>query len=69
MTTRKGLVASAMAVLFACSIAPAGGAATLKIGDINSYTRLPAFTLPYKDGLDLAVEQTTASGVVCGQPL
>lgn len=39
---------------------------TVKIGDMNSYKRLPAFTLPYKNGVDLAVEQINAAGGVMG---
>jgi len=45
----------------------AGHAAdTVKIGDMNSYKRIPAFTLPYKNGVDLAVSQINASGGVMG---
>ena len=41
----------------------------IKIGDINSYKRLPAFTVPYKNGADLAIEQINASGGVLGRKL
>ena len=39
------------------------------IGDLNSYTRLPAFSLPYKKGWELALEEINASGGVIGRPL
>lgn len=42
---------------------------TIKIGDMNSYKRLPAFTLPYKKGVDLAVEEINAGGGVLGKKL
>ena len=42
----------------------------VKIGDMNSYKRLPAFTIPYKRGVDLAVEHVNAAGgVLGGRPL
>lgn len=44
----------------------ASAADTIKIGDLNSYKRLPAFTIPYKQGVDLAVEHINAKGGVMG---
>ncbi len=41
----------------------------IRIGEINSYTSIPAFTLPYRDGWRLAVEQINAAGGVLGRPL
>lgn len=48
---------------------PVTAADTIKIGDINSYKRLPAFTIPYKQGLDLAIEQINAKGGVLGKQI
>jgi branched-chain amino acid transport system substrate-binding protein len=42
---------------------------TIKIGDINSYKRLPAHTVPYKNGALLAIEQINAAGGVLGKKL
>nr|WP_208021139.1 ABC transporter substrate-binding protein [Paracoccus alkanivorans] len=39
------------------------------LGEINSYTRLPAFTEPYKKGWQLAVEQVNAEGGIDGRML
>lgn len=41
----------------------------IRLGDLNSYTRLPAFTVPYRDGWTLAVEEINAQGGVLGRPL
>ncbi|RAI28588.1 hypothetical protein CH338_29205, partial [Rhodoplanes elegans] len=35
-------------------------AADIKIGEINSYSGLPAFTEPYRKGWQLAVEEINA---------
>ncbi len=42
---------------------------TIRIGDINSYKSLPAHTIPYKQGAELAIEQINAKGGVLGKPL
>ncbi|EKV29213.1 ABC transporter substrate-binding protein [Caenispirillum salinarum AK4] len=51
----------------------AGGSALaqdpIKIGEINSYTALPAFTEPYRMGWQLALEEINAAGGVDGRPL
>src|SRR4030081_151269 len=41
----------------------------LKIGEINSYSLLPAFTEPYRKGWQLAVEEINAAGGVSGKKL
>jgi branched-chain amino acid transport system substrate-binding protein len=42
---------------------------TIKIGEINHYKRLAAFAGPYKQGIELALEETNAAGGVLGKPL
>ncbi len=42
---------------------------TIKIGEINSYTRLPAFTQPYRNGWELAVEEINTAGGVLGRKI
>ena len=39
----------------------------IKIGDINSYKRLPAHTIPYKQGVTLALEEINKAGGVLGK--
>ncbi|EJW12344.1 ABC transporter substrate-binding protein [Rhodovulum sp. PH10] len=44
-------------------------AADIKIGEINSYSGLPAFTEPYRKGWQLAVEEINANGGINGNKL
>lgn len=39
----------------------------IKIGEINSYSAIPQFTQPYKQGWQLAVEEVNASGGLLGR--
>ena len=41
----------------------------IKIGEINSYSLLPAFTDPYRKGWQLAVEEINAAGGINGKKL
>ena len=65
-SNRRSLVA--LAALLALA-GPVTAAETVKIGDINSYTRLPAHTEPYKMGALLAIEQINAAGGAGGKML
>lgn len=47
----------------------ASAADPIRIGEMNSYTSLPAFTIPYRKGWQLAVEEINAAGGVLGRPL
>lgn len=49
--------------------APARAADPIKIGEINSYSTLPAFTLPYRNGWQLALDEINAGGGINGRPL
>ena len=49
--------------------APAFAEEPIKIGEINHYKRLAAFTGPYKQGIELALEEVNADGGVLGRPL
>lgn len=48
---------------------PAAAEETIKIGEINSYSGLPAFTEPYRKGWQLALEEINAAGGVNGRKL
>jgi branched-chain amino acid transport system substrate-binding protein len=48
---------------------PASAQETIKIGEINSYSGLPAFTEPYRKGWQLALEEINAAGGVDGKKL
>ncbi|WP_299436243.1 ABC transporter substrate-binding protein [uncultured Rhodospira sp.] len=41
----------------------------IRIGEINSYSRLPSFTEPYRKGWMMALEEVNAAGGVMGRPL
>ncbi len=62
----KGIVA---AVALATLPVSAFAQDTIKIGEINHYKRLAAFAGPYKQGIELAVEEYNAAGGVLGKPL
>jgi branched-chain amino acid transport system substrate-binding protein len=47
----------------------AQGSAPIRVGEVNSYTAIPAFTTPYRKGWELAVEQVNAAGGVLGRKL
>ncbi|NIA70015.1 ABC transporter substrate-binding protein [Pelagibius litoralis] len=68
MGLRKLVTFAALAAAVTFS-GTAGAADTIRIGDINSYKRLPAFTIPYRQGAELAIEQINAAGGVMGKPL
>jgi branched-chain amino acid transport system substrate-binding protein len=54
---------AALAMAAATSLTdPVWAADPIKIGEINSYTGLPAFTIPYRHGWELAVEEVNAKG-------
>ncbi len=69
MTTRRNVVVG----LAAGSVLAANRSLALegeiKIGEVNSYSGLPAFTEPYRKGLQLAVEEINARGGVLGKKL
>jgi branched-chain amino acid transport system substrate-binding protein len=62
-------VAAALALFAALGTPAAAGAQEIKIGEINSYSALPAFTEPYRKGWQLAIEEINAAGGVNGQKL
>ncbi|MCB1480126.1 MAG: ABC transporter substrate-binding protein, partial [Rhodobiaceae bacterium] len=70
--TRRGFGAlAAGAALFAGIMAgkPATAQETIKIGELNSYSRFAAFTVPYRQGFELALEEINAAGGVDGKKL
>jgi branched-chain amino acid transport system substrate-binding protein len=69
MLDRRSLLAAAAALAVALPLA-AHAADPVKIGEVNSYSRFPAFTLSYQQGWQLAVEEVNAAGgVLGGRPL
>ena len=48
-------------------LALAPSRAPIKIGEINSYSNIPQFTLPYRQGWQLAVEEVNLAGGLLGR--
>ncbi len=57
------------AVLSVSLAASAFAQETIRIGELNSYKTQPAFLAPYKNGMELAVEQINQAGGVNGKKL
>jgi len=73
MIDRRSFLAVAAAVGVAAGGLLFAGAAfaaePIKVGELNSYTRLPAFTFPYRDGWKMALDEINAAGGVLGRPI
>jgi branched-chain amino acid transport system substrate-binding protein len=67
MLTRRTVLGTAAAL----AVPPLARAepAPIRIGEINSYSAIPSFTLPYRNGWQLATDQINASGGVLGRKL
>ncbi len=63
------IVAGTLLAGLALSGSPALAQAEIKIGEVNSYSGLPAFTEPYRKGWQLAVEEVNAAGGIGGKKL
>ena len=69
---RKTFLKSLLGVTVAVALpfaTPSVAQEAIKIGEINHYKRLAAFAGPYKQGIELALEEINASGGVLGRPL
>src|ERR1700674_2666644 len=69
MQRSKRLLGAGFGVLLAGIANGAMAQSEIKIGEINSYSLLPAFTEPYRKGWQLAVEQINAAGGINGKKL
>ena len=61
------LIVASLTLLGTTSAVPA--ADTIKIGEIQTYSRLTSFTFPYRNGWQLALEEINTSGGVMGKQL
>jgi len=59
----------AAAAILGLIAAGASAQGVIKIGELNSYKKIPAFLGPYKKGMDLALEQINGAGGVGGKTL
>ena len=70
MKTVSAMFAGLMVLAGLASLdVPASAQDIIKIGEINSYSRLPSFTEPYRKGWQLALEEINAAGGVDGKKL
>ncbi|MGB3271539.1 MAG: ABC transporter substrate-binding protein [Xanthobacteraceae bacterium] len=69
MLRRNVLFGAALGAMLAGLAGPALAQAEIKIGEINSYSALPSFTIPYRNGWQLALEEINAAGGVNGKKL
>jgi branched-chain amino acid transport system substrate-binding protein len=69
MQVTRRLLLAASGALAMPALVRAQGTGPIRIGEINSYTAQPAFTLPYRNAMQLAVETINAGGGVLGRPL
>ena len=69
MQPSKRLLGGAIGVWLAGIANAAVAQSEIKIGEINSYSLLPAFTEPYRKGWQLAVEEINAAGGINGKKL
>lgn len=72
-TRRRRLVRAGAGAALSATLLPRAwaqaGSAPIRIGEINSYSTIPQFLLPYRKGWELAVEQVNAGGGVLGRPI
>ncbi len=66
-TVRRRLLAAAAASAALPSIGRAQAARPIRIGEINSYSTIPQFLVPYRKGWELAVEEVNAAGGPLGR--
>jgi branched-chain amino acid transport system substrate-binding protein len=63
------VVNAVVLVLGAAVALTAAAQQPIRIGEISSYSTVPAFTIPYRNGWELAVEEVNAAGGVLGRKL
>ena len=66
-TILTAIVALCLMMLFSIPSALAGG--TIKVGEINTYSKLTNFTFPYRNGWKLALEEINKAGGINGKKL
>src|ERR1700693_660448 len=69
MQRSKRLLAAGLGVMLCGMANTAMAQSEIKIGEINSYSLLPAFTEPYRKGWQLAVGDINAAGGTNGKNL
>lgn len=68
-STRVVSYAAVLALVLAAGALPGQAAEPIRVGDINSYSVIPLYTGPYRNGWRMAVDEVNASGGVLGRKL
>jgi branched-chain amino acid transport system substrate-binding protein len=72
-TTRRsvvgGLGAAGLLMPFSAGAQTPAAGAPIRIGEINSYSRMAAFALPYRNAIQMAQDDINAKGGALGRPL
>ena len=69
MRRSRYYLGAGLAIMFSGMAQSALAQGEIKIGEINSYSLLPAFTEPYRKGWQLALEEVNAAGGINGKKL
>lgn len=69
MQRRNRFLGAALGAALAGVAGTALAQGEIKIGEINSYSALPSFTIPYRQGWQLAVDEVNAAGGINGKKL
>lgn len=69
MSTIKKWFVTTLTAIFLTAAGASHADETIKIGEINHYKRMAAFAGPYKNGIELALEEVNSAGGVLGKPL
>lgn len=64
---RRRLLAAAAAAAVTPATVRAQAAPPIRVGEINSYSTIPQFLVPYRKGWELAVEEVNAAGGLLGR--
>ncbi len=67
MLTRRTVLAATSALAMPAIVR--AQPASIRIGEINSYSAIPSFTLPYRNGWQLATDEINTQGGVLGRKL
>jgi len=67
--TRRAALGGTVSLLAAPAIVRAQSTNPIRIGEINSYTAIPAFTVPYRKGWQMAVDEVNAKGGALGRKI
>lgn len=69
MQIKQWLLSATIATAVSLGSLTAMAAEPIRIGEINSYSRLPAFLDPYRKGWELALQEVNDAGGIKGRPL